>query len=54
VDGVQNFPNFSPIEEALSKIEAVLRRTQARSRELLQEAIAKALEMVSRVLSTST
>jgi transposase len=36
-------PDFSPIEEAFSKIKALLRKKSARTREDLQEAIAQAL-----------
>jgi transposase len=36
-------PDFSPIEEAFSKLKTVLRRTKARTHEALQEAIAQAL-----------
>lgn len=40
-------PDFSPIEEAFSKMKAVLRRAQARSKQALHEAIAGAFAMVS-------
>jgi transposase len=40
-------PDFSPIEETFSKINAFLRRTGARTREALQEAIAQALLSVT-------
>jgi transposase len=40
-------PDFSPIEEAFSKLKTVLRRTGARSREALQEAIATALDLIT-------
>jgi transposase len=40
-------PDFSPIEEAFSKLKTVLRRTGARSREALQEAIAAALDLIT-------
>jgi transposase len=40
-------PDFSPIEEAFSKLKSLLRRAGARSREALQEAIATALELVT-------
>ncbi len=40
-------PDFSPIEEAFSKVKSVLRRTGARTREALQEAIAQALDLVT-------
>src|SRR5215218_3406180 len=36
-------PDFSPIEEAFSKIKALLRKAKARTREALLEAIARAL-----------
>jgi len=40
-------PDFSPIEEAFSKLKTVLRRAGARSREALQEAIATALDLIT-------
>jgi transposase len=40
-------PDFSPIEEAFSKVKTFLRRTGARTREALQEAIAQALLTVT-------
>ncbi len=40
-------PDLSPIEEAFSKVKAVLRRIGARSREALQEALEYALTTVS-------
>jgi transposase len=40
-------PDFSPIEEAYSKLKAVLRRLHARTREDLQEALSYALTTVS-------
>jgi transposase len=40
-------PDFSPIEEAFSKVKSVLRRTGARTREALQEAIAQALDLIT-------
>jgi len=40
-------PDFSPIEEAFSKVKACLRRLKARTREALQEAIAQALLTVT-------
>jgi len=40
-------PDFSPIEEAFSKIKAVLRRVGARTQEALQEALAQALLTVT-------
>jgi transposase len=36
-------PDFSPIEEAFSKIKAHLRKAKARTREALLEAIGRAL-----------
>ena len=36
-------PDFSPIEEALSKLKTMLRRAGARTREALEEAIGQAL-----------
>jgi transposase len=41
-------PDFSPIEEAFSKIKAILRSIEARTQETLVEAIAQALDAVSR------
>jgi transposase len=41
-------PDFSPIEEAFSKIKAILRSIEARTQEALVEAIAQALDAVSR------
>ncbi len=40
-------PDFSPIEEAFSKVKALLRRAAARTREALVEAIGRALEAVT-------
>jgi transposase len=40
-------PDFSPIEEAFSKLKTVLRRMGARTREALQEAIAQALTLIT-------
>src|ERR671921_139984 len=40
-------PDFNPIEEAFSKVKGLLRKTQARSREALLEAMGKALEAVT-------
>jgi transposase len=40
-------PDLSPIEEAFSKIKALLRRIGARTREALQEALEYALSAVS-------
>lgn len=40
-------PDFSPIEEAFSKLKATLRRVGARTREALQEAIIQALPSIT-------
>ena len=40
-------PDVSPIEEAFSKLKALLRRAEARTREALHVAIAKALEHIT-------
>jgi transposase len=40
-------PDYSPIEQALSKIKALLRKCAARTQEALDEAIAAALEKVT-------
>ncbi len=40
-------PDFSPIEEALSKLKALLRREKARTKEALVEAMGRALEAVT-------
>jgi transposase len=40
-------PDFSPIEEAFSKVKAFLRRAGARTREALQEAIAQVLDLLT-------
>lgn len=40
-------PDFSPIEEAFSKVKALLRRSAARTRGALVEAIGRALDAVS-------
>ena len=40
-------PDFSPIEEAFSKLKTALRRAGARTREALEEAIAQALLTIS-------
>ena len=40
-------PDFSPIEEAFSKIKAVLRQMEARTQAALEEAIGEALRTVS-------
>jgi transposase len=39
-------PDFSPIEEAFSKLKALLRRARARTKEALVEAIGRALDAV--------
>ncbi len=41
-------PDFSPIEEAFSKIKAILGTLEARTQEALVEAIGQALDAVSR------
>ena len=41
-------PDFSPIEEAFSKVKNILRKAQARTHEALVEAIGVALDAVSR------
>jgi transposase len=41
-------PDFSPIEEAFSKVKSILRRIGARTREALLEATSEALEAVCR------
>ena len=41
-------PDFSPIEEAFSKVKGILRRIGARTREALIEATGRALDAVSR------
>ena len=40
-------PDFNPIEEAFAKIKGILRKAEARSREALIEAIARAISAVS-------
>lgn len=40
-------PDFSPIEEAFSKLKTFLRRAGARTRETLQEVIAQALDLIT-------
>ena len=40
-------PDFSPIEEAFSKVKGLIRKAQARSREALVEAMGKALDAVT-------
>ena len=41
-------PDFTPIEQAFSKIKAILRRLGARTRDALQEAARLALEAITR------
>ena len=41
-------PDFSPIEEAFSKVKGILRQVGARTREALMEATGQALDAVSR------
>jgi transposase len=40
-------PDFSPLEEAFSKVKGRLRKAEARSRDALVKAIGKALEAVT-------
>lgn len=40
-------PDFSPIEEASSKIKALLRKAKARTRKALVEAIGRALSAIT-------
>ena len=40
-------PDFSPIEEAFSKVKGLIRKAEARSREALVEAMGKALDAVT-------
>jgi transposase len=40
-------PDFSPIEEAFSKLKALLRREKARTKEALLEAIGRALDAIT-------
>ena len=40
-------PDLNPIEEAFSKVEALLRRAEARSRRALVDAIGRALSAVT-------
>jgi len=40
-------PDFSPIEEAFSKVKGLLRKAETRSREALVEAMGRALDAVS-------
>ena len=40
-------PDFNPIEEAFAKIEGLVRKAEARTREALVEAIASALSAVT-------
>jgi transposase len=41
-------PDLSPIEEAFSKLKTLLRRAQARTREALEQAIAVAVQQITR------
>jgi transposase len=40
-------PDFDPIEEPFSKVKAILRKTEARTREALVEAMGEALDAVT-------
>ena len=40
-------PDFSPIEEAFRKLKALLRRAKARTREVLVEAVGRALDAIT-------
>jgi transposase len=40
-------PDFNPIEEAFAKLKTLLRKAEARSREVLLEAMGRALEMLT-------
>ncbi len=40
-------PDFSPIEEAFSKLKALLRREKARTKEALVEAMGRALDVIT-------
>jgi transposase len=40
-------PDFNPIEEAFSKIKALVRKAEARTREALVEAIGRGISMVT-------
>ena len=40
-------PDFSPIEEAFSKLKTLLRRAGTRTRQALQEAMATALDLIT-------
>ncbi len=40
-------PDFSPIEEAFSKLKALLRRARARTKEALVEALGRALDTIT-------
>jgi transposase len=40
-------PDFNPIEEAFAKFKTLLRKAEARSREVLIEAMGRALEMLT-------
>jgi transposase len=41
-------PDFTPIEQAFSKIKAILRGLGARTKEALQEAVGRAIEAITR------
>ena len=41
------FADFNPIEEAFAKLKALLRKAEARSREMLIEAMGRALEKLT-------
>ncbi len=41
------WPDFSPIEEALSKLKASLRRAEARTKATLMEEIGQALDAIT-------
>ena len=40
-------PDYNPIEEAFSEVKGILRKTQARTREALVEALGKALDAIT-------
>jgi len=40
-------PDYNPIEQAFSKVKGLLRKTEARTREALIEAMGRALEAVT-------
>jgi transposase len=43
----QRVPDLNPIEQAFSKVEGILRRAAARTREALMEAMGQALSAVT-------